>query len=156
MSRVLASRRARLVIVLAVATGAIGFLAIRAAGSSLSYYQTPAEFAQQIDTAGKRWQVGGRVVDGTIVEQNGRPVRFDIAGDHGERMTINYSGTVPDLFGPGAFVVVEGTADGPSTLDASSVVIKHENAFYAATATPSPAATPRPQTANPVAAPAAN
>ena len=29
--------------------------------------------------AGRSWQVGGRVVDGTIVEANGRPVRFDIA-----------------------------------------------------------------------------
>jgi len=152
MTRVLASRRARLIIVLAVATGAIGILAIRAAGSPLSYYQTPAEFAQQVDTAGKRWQVGGRVVDGTIVESNGRPVRFDIAGDHGERMTINYNGTVPDLFGPGAFVVVEGAANGPNTLDASSVVIKHENAFYAATGTPTPA--PKPQATNLQPAPA--
>ncbi len=154
MTGLLASRRARLVLVLAVATGAIAILAIRAAGSSLSYYQTPAEFAQQIDTAGKRWQVGGRVVDGTIVEENGRPVRFEIAGDHGERMTVNFGGTVPDLFGPGAFVVVEGTANGPGTLDASSVVIKHENAFYAGTSTP--AATPRPRTAIPRAAPTTN
>jgi cytochrome c-type biogenesis protein CcmE len=148
VTRVLAGRRARLVLVLAVATLAIGVLAVRAAGSSLSYYSTPEEFAQQLDTTGKTWRVGGRVVDGTIVDRDGRPVSFDIAGDHGERMTIKYDGTVPDLFGPGAFVVAEGTAAGPGELSASSVVIKHDNAFYAAT--------PTPQASNPHPAPATN
>jgi cytochrome c-type biogenesis protein CcmE len=58
------------------------------------------------------------------------PARFDIEGDHGERMTINYpAGAVPNLFGPRAFVVVEGEADGPGTLRASSVIIKHEDEF---------------------------
>ncbi len=139
MSGLLASRRARLVILLAVATAAIGILAVRAAGSSLSYYQTPEEFAQQLDTSGKTWRVGGRVVDGSIVQHDGHPVRFDIAGDHGERMTINFTGSTPDLFGPGAFVVVDGTSAGAGTLDASQVVIKHENAFYAASPTPTQA-----------------
>jgi cytochrome c-type biogenesis protein CcmE len=132
MTTMLAGRRARLVLFLIVATGAISILAVRAAGSSLSYYTTPEEFAQQLDgSGGRHWRVGGRVVDGTIVDRNGRPTRFEIAGDHGERMMIAYDeGVVPNLFGPGAFVVVEGVADGPGRLTANSVVIKHENAFY--------------------------
>jgi cytochrome c-type biogenesis protein CcmE len=131
--RLLASPRARLVALLVVASLAVTALTVRAAGPSLSYYSTPEEFAQQIDREGKRWRLGGRVVDGSVVEQNGRPVRFEIEGEHGERMTIAYDGIVPNLFGPHAFVVVEGQADGAALIRASSVVIKHENEFFADT-----------------------
>lgn len=130
MSDLLASRRARLVAVLVLATAAVSVLAVSAAGGTFSYYVTPEEFAQQLDTEGKRWRVGGRVVEGTIVERNGRPVAWEIVGDGGERMNISYeSGPLPSLFGPWAFVVVDGEADGPSSLLASKVIIKHEDEF---------------------------
>ena len=138
MTGILASRRARLVLLLLVATGAISLLALRAAGSSLSYYVTPEEFAQQLDTDGRQWRVGGRVVEGSVIEANGRAIRFDITGDGGERMTIDYDGVLPNLFGPGAFVVVDGVAGAQRELIASSVIIKHENEFYAETPTPTP------------------
>jgi cytochrome c-type biogenesis protein CcmE len=51
-------------------------------------------------------------------------------------MEIAYDGVKPNLFGPGAFVVVEGTAEGAGRLRASSVIIKHENEFLTATPTP--------------------
>ncbi len=136
MTRILAGRRARLVALLVMATVAITALTVSAAGSSLSYYATPEEFAQKLESSGQRWRVGGRVVDGTVAEERDRPVSFTIQGEHGERMDIAYSGMKPNLFGPGAFVVVEGTADGPGRLKASSVIIKHENEFLTATATP--------------------
>jgi len=141
----LGSRRAKLVGVLVVATLAITGLAVSAAGDSMSYYATPEEFAKQMDREGTTWRVGGRVLGDTVVEERGRPTSFTIQGEHGERMDIVYGGVKPDLFGPGAFVVIEGKADGPNRLKASSVIIKHENAFYEATPTPSaspPASTP--------------
>jgi cytochrome c-type biogenesis protein CcmE len=134
--RMLRSRRAKLVAVLVVATVAITGLAVSAAGSSMSYYVTPEEFAKQIDRSGTTWRVGGRVVADSAVEEHGRPVSFTIEGDHGEHMDIAYSGVKPDLFGPGAFVVIDGKSDGPGRLVASSVIIKHENAFYATSPTP--------------------
>jgi len=135
----LSSRRNRLIAVLLVATAAISALAISAAGDTLSYYVTPEEFAQEIDPVGHRWRVGGRVVDGTIVEDGGRPVRFEIVGDGGEHMTISYTeGALPNLFGPNAFVVVEGVAAGAGVIDASSLIIKHEDEFLTGTPTPAP------------------
>ena len=77
---------------------------------------------------------------------SGRPVRFDILGDDGERMTIDYDGVVPNLFGPGAFVVVDGVRDEAGRLTASSVIIKHENEFYSETPAPTDAAAPAPAT----------
>ena len=129
----LSSRRARLILLLAVATAAIGLLAFKAASSSVSYYVTPEEFAQQIgNKADARWRVGGRVVPETI-KQDGKSVAFDIQGEHGEQMSITYTGVVPNLFGPYAFVVIDGTSDRAGHLTASSVVIKHENEFIAGT-----------------------
>jgi len=131
---IFSSRRARLIAILVVATGAISVLAVSAAGSSMSYYVTPDEFAKQIDVQDKRWRVGGRVVEGTIVEENGRPVSFVIQSEDGlQQMNISYDGIKPNLFGPRAFVIVEGVADTPGHLIASSVIIKHESEFVTGT-----------------------
>jgi cytochrome c-type biogenesis protein CcmE len=129
-AQLFASRRARLVGILVVASVAISVLAFSAAGSSMSYYVTPDEFANQIDVADRRWRVGGRVVEDTIVEENGRPVSFVIQSEDGlKQMDISYDGIKPNLFGPRAFVIVEGVADSPGHLQASSVIIKHESEF---------------------------
>ena len=123
----LASRRGRLVAILVIATVAITAMAVQAFDGA--YYTTPEEFAQELDTEGRRWRVGGRVVDGTVVEENGRPVSWMIEGEHGETMRIEYDGVVPDLFTPRAFVVVEGVAAGDGLLQATSVIIRHEPEF---------------------------
>lgn len=123
----LASRRGRLVLILAIATLAITAMVVQAFDGS--YYATPEEFAQELDAEGRRWRVGGRVVDGTIVEENGRPVRWVIEGEAGETMHIEYDGIVPDLFTPRAFVVVEGMATSEGVLEATSVIIRHEPEF---------------------------
>jgi cytochrome c-type biogenesis protein CcmE len=130
----MSSRRARLVAILVVASLGISVLAVQAAGSSLSYYVTPDEFAKQIDVQDKRWRVGGRVVEDSIVEENGRPVSFVIQSEDGlQTMNISYDGVKPNLFGPRAFVIVEGTADAPGHLKATSVIIKHESEFVTST-----------------------
>jgi len=129
----LRSRRARLVALLLVASVAVTVLAVQAASGSISYYSTPEEIrehtATRTDIEGTQWRVGGRVVGASIVEENGRPVAFDIVGEEGHTLSIRYDGIVPNLFGPQAFVVVEGTVEGPNQLHATDVIIKHENEF---------------------------
>ncbi len=123
-------------ILLVIASAAILVLALKAADGSFSYYTTPEEFATRYDdleSGGTRWRVGGRVVEGTIVERNGRPIAWDIIGEGGERLSITYDGIVPDLFGPFTFVVIDGVADSATLLQASEVRIKHENEFFAET-----------------------
>jgi len=134
----LSSNRNRLLLLLIVSTLGIGALAWRTAAGNISYYVEPDEFLAQIEDGDtSRWRVGGRVVDGTVAEQNGRPVAWDIQGEDGSRISITYDGIVPNLFTPGAFVVVEGSLDEDGeTLTASSVIIKHENEFYADTPPP--------------------
>lgn len=134
----LSSNRNRLLLLLIVSTIAIGALAWRAASGDISYYVEPDEFLGQIEDGDtSRWRVGGRVVADTVVEQNGRPVAFDIEGEDGSRISIAYEGIVPNLFTEGAFVVVEGSLDSSGeTLSANSVIIKHENEFFSDTPPP--------------------
>src|SRR5262249_5702105 len=78
-----------------------------------------------------RVRVAGRVVDGTIQEQAGRPIAFTIEGDQNDRVEVEYpKGVVPNLFGPWALVVVEGSGRPSGRVQADSIIIKHENEFY--------------------------
>lgn len=132
MGGIMSSRRARLVGLLLVATAAISVLAFRAAGTSVSYYITPAEFMESTHLQTARVRVAGRVVEGSVVEQAGRPIAFTIEGDASDRVQVDYpEGVVPNLFGPWALVVVEGTGRGAGLVEADSILIKHENEFYA-------------------------
>ncbi|MEX2445833.1 MAG: cytochrome c maturation protein CcmE [Dehalococcoidia bacterium] len=157
MTDLLGSRRARLVAVLVVATAAISVLAFRAAGSSVSYYITPAEFAAEPSFHDARVRVAGRVLPDSVVSEAGRPVAFRIFGDEQDEVGVEFpAGVVPNLFGPYALVVVEGSGQGADLVHADSVIIKHENEFFSdmppddsisshfvpeATATPTPVPT---------------
>lgn len=133
MTNILASRRARLVMLLVVATAAISVLAFRAAGASVSYYLTPAEYLADSTREGTRVRVAGRVVEDSIVEQAGRPIAFEIFGDEDDRIAVTFDkGVVPNMFGPYALVVVEGVGV-PGGVDADAVIIKHEDEFFADT-----------------------
>jgi len=127
----MSDRRARLAALFLVATVAIIVLAIQALGPALSFYLEPHEFLAEEAPVGQRYRVAGRVVDGSIVEQSGRPVAFTIEGDRGDRVEVSYpDGVVPNLFGPYALVIVEGEATAPGAIDADQVIIKHEDEFF--------------------------
>ena len=74
----MSDRRARLAALFLVATVAIVVLAIQALGPALSFYLEPHEFLAEDAPVGQRYRVAGRVVEGSIVEQSGRPVAFTI------------------------------------------------------------------------------
>lgn len=132
MGGILNSRRARLVAMLLVSTAAISTLAFRAAGDSVSYYITPEEFLQNERLLDQRIRVAGRVVDGSIKQEAGRPIAFTIMGDANDRVQVDYpKGVVPNLFGPYAMVVVEGKGRPDGVVQADSIIIKHEDEFYA-------------------------
>ena len=125
----LASRRARLVAMLVVATAALSVLVVAAAGSSLSYYVTPEEFLSQASPEGTRWRVAGRVIGESIEQRGGRTVGFAIRGYEGGTVEVAYEGSYPSLFGPNTLVIVEGLASADGRIDADSVIVKHENEF---------------------------
>ncbi|HJM75960.1 MAG TPA: cytochrome c maturation protein CcmE [Dehalococcoidia bacterium] len=129
MGGLFASRRSRLVALLLVATAAVSVLVVVSAGASLSYYVTPEEYQEQSTGDDTRWRVAGRVVGESIVEVDGRPISFTMLGYEGTTVEVAYDGGYPSLFGPNALVIVEGVSGPGGGIDASSVIIKHENEF---------------------------
>ncbi|CAA9570081.1 MAG: hypothetical protein AVDCRST_MAG18-1879 [uncultured Thermomicrobiales bacterium] len=105
-------KRWQLAIVALVIVGAIGYLVYNGLGTSV-YYQTVSEL--QAGTAhGQQIRLAGNVVDGSIRREEGSSaVRFAVADASGN-LPVVYSGVVPDIFGPGIEVVVEGKYN-PST-----------------------------------------
>jgi cytochrome c-type biogenesis protein CcmE len=129
-AELLSSRRSRLILLMVVATASITVLAFYAAGPAMSHWVTPEELAARENIEGQRWRVGGRVVPDSIVESAGRPVRFEVQGESGLRTLVHYDGVVPGLFGPMAFVIVEGTATGRNEISGDNVIIRHEDEFF--------------------------
>lgn len=129
MGGLFASRRSRLVALLLVATAAVSALVVVSAGASLSYYVTPEEYQQQSTGDDTRWRIAGRVIGESIVEVDGRPISFTILGYEGVTVEVAYDGGYPSLFGPNTLVIVEGVSGPGGGIDASSVIVKHENEF---------------------------
>lgn len=127
----MSDRRTRLGLLFVVATVAIVVLAVQALGPALSFYLEPHEFLAEEAPIGQRYRVAGRVVEGSIVEEHGRPVAFTIEGDRGDRVEVSYPrGVVPSLFGPYALVIIDGEASDIGKINATQVIIKHENEFF--------------------------
>src|SRR6266540_3996579 len=89
----------------AVVLACVGYLVYSATGSSAEYYQTISEMRSHPTDRDVR--VLGTVQDDVVRSDGGLRVRFT-AVEGEQRMSVDYRGTLPDIFKPGAQVVVEG------------------------------------------------
>jgi|GEM_PF-176858 cytochrome c-type biogenesis protein CcmE len=98
-------------------------------GSTAAYYLTVPELLSRAQAAGAvdRVRVAGWVVDGTVERPAGGGLKFVIE-EEGARIPVVYRGVVPDIFGPGIQVVVEGDfRDG--TFQAKTLLAKCPSKF---------------------------
>jgi cytochrome c-type biogenesis protein CcmE len=109
-----------------VAVVAIVFLAIELSGNVV-YFRTVSEAVQQRHELGTdRFRLAGGVVRGSVKETK-RGVDFDVT-DGKHTVSVDHTGDPPDLFKPGAPVVVEGhfRSEAPDAVFASDrILIKH-------------------------------
>jgi cytochrome c-type biogenesis protein CcmE len=114
-------------LVIAAAIAAVAYAGVR---SAAVYYLTPTELAARDDLRTARIRLAGSVVPGSVVARDGRVVGFAIT-DGAARIEIAYDGPLPDLFGEGRGVLVEGTLAG-STLVATRVMTTHPTEYQEA------------------------
>ena len=123
----------QLAVVALVILGAVGYL-VYSGLSTTVYYQTVSELraAATNGAGGQQVRVAGTVADNSVVrEEAGSVVRFVMA-DAGGTVPVVYKGAVPDIFGPGIEVVVEGKyVDGAFTAD--TLLAKCPSKFETAT-----------------------
>lgn len=111
-------------IVIAAAIAAVAYAGIR---SAAVYYLTTTEFAARPDLRAAQVRLAGAVVPGSIRSQDGRVVGFRIS-DGATPIEITYDGPLPDLFGEGREVLVEGRVVG-SALQAARVMTTHPTEY---------------------------
>jgi cytochrome c-type biogenesis protein CcmE len=123
------------VVALAIAGGALGYVAFGDIEESLVYYWDPEELLARGDEAlGASVRLGGVVkADSVNFDEKSLDLSFSvgIAPDPGgPTVLVAASGAPPQMFREGIGVVVEGSYDG-KLFTADRVLVKHSNEYRA-------------------------
>lgn len=131
-----AQRRRRLFFAatLVTAFGAAAALALYAFEENLLYFYTPAQLAPaqpggEAARAGRAFNLGGVVVDGSVRRAGGdAEVRFALS-DGAATVQVRYTGLLPDLFREGQGVVATGRLNAAGEFVADRVLAKHDENY---------------------------
>ena len=129
------TRTTRVVVAAVIVVIAMGYLIYTGFQSTSVYYLTISELKARGPAIGAV-RVAGIVQANTIQRSsNDATVHFTIA-DQGGSLPVVYSGMVPDIFGPGIQVVVEGHYTTAGVFQATTLLAKCPSKFTAAVPTP--------------------
>jgi cytochrome c-type biogenesis protein CcmE len=110
--------------VLVIAVG----LVLNAMSGSIVFFHSPTEVVQDHLAAGTRIRIGGLVKAGSVKRGNNLNIRFEVTDGKNE-VPVHYQGLVPDLFRAGQGVVAEGKMEPNGSLDADTVLAKHDERY---------------------------
>ncbi len=115
------------VIVAGVALAAsLAFIAI---GENMLYFFSPTQVKNGEAPRERTLRVGGLVVPGSVMrEQGSLTVQFDLT-DNRESLTVRYTGILPDLFREGQGIVATGALQPTGTFIAEEVLAKHDEKY---------------------------
>ncbi|MFN0062239.1 MAG: cytochrome c maturation protein CcmE [Myxococcaceae bacterium] len=129
---------------LALAGGALAFIAWGDLEKNVIYYWSPSELRAKADTArGATVRLGGIVQKGSMAWDSAHTtLRFRVADQAGESATaveVVSQETPPQMFREGIGVVVEGTIEPSGTFRAARLMVNHSNEYRP----PTPGAKPQ-------------
>lgn len=105
--------------------GLIVVLLVNLSGN-LVYFHTPTELQNEVAPSPDRLRLGGQVVAGTVATE-GEMLVLTVT-DGREALEVVHNGVVPQLFGEGQGVIVEGTWDG-TTFHSDTMLIRHDEQY---------------------------
>lgn len=120
-------RLALILIVLVLVGGATG-LVLAALQDRVAFFVSPSDVAARQLESGKRFRLGGLVVDGSVRHAGDGFVHFRV-GDGAKEIEVVYRGILPDLFRDGQGVVTQGTLRPDGTFEAAEVLAKHDENY---------------------------
>jgi cytochrome c-type biogenesis protein CcmE len=123
-----ARRRLTLLAVIAPVLALAAGLTLWGLGDSVSYFYTPAQADAARPLAGRSVQLGGLVVDGSVVRHSDGRVEFSIR-DNVAVDRIHYRGDLPDLFREGQGIVATGAFRSDGVFEARQVLAKHDETY---------------------------
>lgn len=116
----------------AIAAGALAFVAFGDLGEELVYYWSPTELLAKADQAeGATIRLGGQVVPGTLDwDKDAQQATFSVT-DGQQQVSVNCTGNPPQMFREGIGVVVEGKLGKDGIFHTDRVMVKHGNEYRA-------------------------
>jgi len=113
---------------LACFAAAVGLVLV-ALEDRVTFFFSPSELAAQPVAADQRIRLGGLVEEGSVEKDaDGLTTRF-VVTDLVERVTVSYTGVLPDLFREGQGIIATGSFDGGALFVADEVLAKHDEAY---------------------------
>lgn len=122
------------IFVLLSLSGAVG-LSLYALRDNISYFYSPREIAQMRTSGdtrvavGQRFRLGGLVEEGSVVKSTQEAKTSFSVTDGDARITVHYTGILPDLFREGQGVVATGTIGDNGDFKASELLAKHDENY---------------------------
>jgi len=114
----------KFIIAIVIIVGALSYLVFSGVKDAMVYYLTIDELQAKVpDVYGERVRVSGTVVPGTIVIDNTGKLEFQMT-DGNNKIDINYSGIIPDIFADEVEAVVEGSYTKDEVFNADVLLAK--------------------------------
>jgi cytochrome c-type biogenesis protein CcmE len=124
-------RRKRLITVLLILAGvgtSVAF-ALQAFQKNLLYFYSPSQVSAGEAPIAREIRVGGMVEKGSVLREPGSlEVRFTLT-DFANRLTVSYSGVLPDLFREGQGIIARGHFGDGGVFVAEEVLAKHDENY---------------------------
>ena len=109
--------------------GIATLLVLNAFQSNLVFFFTPTQVVAHEAPQGRPFRIGGLVEAGSLQRiPNSLDVKF-IVTDTAQRLPVEYTGMLPDLFKEGKGVVAQGTVGADGVFHASEVLAKHDENY---------------------------
>lgn len=124
-------RRLAIVLACGVGLGSATALALSAFRSTIVFFMTPADIAEQNPPAGRMIRLGGMVAAGSVhrATVDGQPVAEFRVTDGKTSIPVSYTGILPDLFREGQGVVAMGELQPDRSFRADEVLAKHDENY---------------------------
>ncbi len=123
------ARRLKLVVIMLIGVFIAGGFAFLAFKENLMLYFTPSEVAAGKAPTGQRFNIGGMVVDGSVIKSSQSvDVQFDVT-DYDKTIRIKFADILPDLFREGQAIIAKGKLNTEGVFIADEVLAKHDETY---------------------------
>lgn len=122
-------KRFSFVLVGLAALGIATYLIFSALGDATAYFRSPTDIAQGKVPQGSKFRLGGLVEADSIQRQSDDLTVHFVVTDLANRVTVSYTGILPDLFTEGQGVVTEGKMAADGIFMAEMVLAKHDETY---------------------------
>ena len=102
-------------------------LVLNAFRSNMVFFFTPTQISTGEAPKARAFRLGGLVQQGSVA-RDGINVRF-VVTDTAKNVTVQYQGTLPDLFKEGKGVVAQGELNNEGVFMAKEVLAKHDENY---------------------------